>query len=105
MCIRDRNGITSAVKNFFDPNMSWSVTIPHIGTYSWAVIIASFILSICVALVLIGGIKRIANVSQIIVPFMAVIYITICLLLMICNFSAIPGAIKVICLLYTSRCV
>ncbi|EDS72791.1 alanine/glycine:cation symporter family protein [Anaerofustis stercorihominis] len=90
------NGITSAVKNFFDPNMSWSVTIPHIGTYSWAVIIASFILSICVALVLIGGIKRIANVSQIIVPFMAVIYITICLLLMICNFSAIPGAIKVI---------
>lgn len=62
------NGISSAVQGFFDPDKTNTVTIPGIGTYSWTVVIASLILSICVALVLIGGIQRIASVSQIIVP-------------------------------------
>lgn len=62
------NGISSAVNSFFDPDMQWTINIPGIGTYSWTVVIASLILSVCVALVLIGGLKRIASVSQIIVP-------------------------------------
>ena len=90
------NGISSAVKGFFDPNGSWTVTIPHVGEYSWTVVIASLILSVCVALVLIGGIQRIANVSQIIVPFMAIIYVVICVALLIFNFREIPDAIVVI---------
>jgi AGCS family alanine or glycine:cation symporter len=90
------NGISSAVKNFFDPKEEWAVTIPGIGTYSWVVIIASLILSVCVALVLIGGIKRIANVSQVVVPFMAIIYILLCVSLLICNYRAIPSAIVTI---------
>ena len=69
------NGIASAVQNFFDPEQAHTVAIPGIGTYSWTVVIASLILAICVALVLIGGIKRISSVAQIIVPFMAVIYV------------------------------
>lgn len=63
------NGISSAVSNFFDPAQSWTVTIPKIGTYSWTVVIASLVLSVCVALILIGGIKRIASVSQVVVPY------------------------------------
>ena len=86
------NGISSAVSNFFDPNESWSVEIPGIGTYSWTVVIASLILSICVALVLIGGLKRIASVSQVVVPFMAIIYVILCLLLLVCNYKEIPDA-------------
>ena len=74
------NGIASAVNNFFDPNMAWTVTIPGIGTYSWTVVISSLILTVCVALVLIGGIKRIASVSQVVVPFMAVLYFVVCLI-------------------------
>ena len=87
------NGISSAVNNVFDPNQSWIVTIPGIGTYSWTVVIASLVLSICVALILIGGIKRIASVSQVVVPFMAVIYILLCVTLIICNIREIPQAI------------
>lgn len=90
------NGISSAVNRFFDPDMSYTVTIPGIGTYSWAVVISSLILSACVALVLIGGIKRIANVSQIVVPFMAIIYVVFCLVLLICNIEAIPAALVTI---------
>lgn len=90
------NGIASAVNNFFDPANQMTVVIPGIGTYSWTVVIASLILSICVALVLIGGIKRIANVSQVVVPFMAVIYFVICIALVICNIKSVPSAIVTI---------
>ncbi len=90
------NGISSAVKGFFDPKGTWTVNIPFIGEYSWTVVIASLILSICVALVLIGGIQRIASVSQVIVPFMAIIYVVICVALLIFNFREIPTAVVVI---------
>ena len=86
------NGIASAVKNFFDPDTMYAVTIPGIGTYSWTVVIASLVLSLCVALVLIGGIKRIANVSQVVVPFMAIIYVVISVVLLVCNVKEIPAA-------------
>lgn len=90
------NGISSAVNSFFDPDMKWIIDIPGVGIRSWTVVIASLILSICVALVLIGGIKRIANVSQIIVPFMAIIYIVIIVALLICNITEIPQAVATI---------
>ena len=90
------NGITSAVVNFFDPQKNWTVNIPGIGTYSWTVVISSLILAVCVALVLIGGVKRIAKVSEIIVPFMAVIYIVLGLLIIICNITEVPTAIVTI---------
>lgn len=90
------NGISSAVKNFFDPSMSWTVDIPGIGTYSWTVIIASLVISVCTALVLIGGVKRISKVSEMVVPFMAGIYILFCLVLLSCNIRAIPTAVSII---------
>lgn len=90
------NGISSAVKNFFDPDSVHTINIPGIGEYSLIVVIVSIVLAICVALVLIGGIKRIASVSQVVVPFMAVIYIVFCLILIICNISQVPMAIKTI---------
>ena len=67
------NGVADAVKNFFDPETQWTVSIFGME-YSWTVVIAGLILTFCVALVVIGGIKRIANVSQVVVPFMAIVY-------------------------------
>ena len=90
------NGITSAVRNYFDPTMANTVTIPGIGIYSWTVVIASLVLATMVALVLIGGIKRIGNVAQVVVPFMAITYIIFALMLIICNITAVPEAIKII---------
>ncbi|MDD5922892.1 MAG: alanine/glycine:cation symporter family protein [Eubacteriales bacterium] len=90
------NGIASAIQNFFDPEKQHAVSIPHIGTYSYAVIIASLILAFVVALVLIGGLKRISSVSQVIVPFMAIIYVAVAVILLICNYRHIPAAIVII---------
>ena len=87
------NGIASAIQNFFDPNKVHTVAIPGIGTYSWTVVIASLILAFCVGAVLIGGIKRIASVSQIVVPFMAVAYFVFALILIICNITKVPAAV------------
>ena len=90
------NGISSAVKNFFDPNDAATVAIPGLGTYSWAVIIASLVLTVGVALVLIGGVKRIAKVSEIVVPFMAVIYILLGFVIIVCNITKVPEAVAII---------
>ena len=90
------NGIASAVKNFFDPDSQMMVNLPVVGEYSIAVVISSFVLAICVALVVIGGIKRIADVSQIIVPFMSVIYVVFCVSLILLNITHVPEAIVVI---------
>ena len=87
------NGISSAVVGFFDPDKSLAVTIPGLGTYSWVVVIASLVLTFCVAAVIIGGVKRIASVSQVVVPFMAVAYIIAAVLILILNYKAIPSAV------------
>ena len=90
------NGISSAVNGFFDADNSHCVNIPFLGEYSWSVVIASLVLAVCVALVLIGGVKRIASVSQVIVPFMAVLYVLFVGVLVITNITKVPTAFKII---------
>ena len=85
------NGITSAANNFFDPNNAHMISLFG-RDYSWSVVIAGLILAICVGLVVIGGLKRISQVSQVVVPFMAVIYVIAAITILICNITKIPGA-------------
>lgn len=89
------NGIASAVKNFFDPNMAHTVTLFG-NTYSWATVIACLVLTLCVGLVVLGGIQRISKVAQIVVPFMAVLYVALALIILITNITAVPAAIVTI---------
>lgn len=86
------NGITSAVQDFFDPQSQSTVTLFGME-YSWSVVIAGLLVTLCAGLVIIGGIKRIARVSEFIVPFMAGLYILFCLILLFCNVTRIPTAI------------
>ena len=90
------NGISSAVHGFFDSANAHCVNLPFLGEYSWPVVISSLVLAFCVASVLIGGIKRIASVSQVIVPFMAIIYFLFAGILIVTNITAVPSAIAVI---------
>lgn len=89
------NGITSAVKNFFDPDSATTVHLFGMD-YSIAVVIAGIILTICVALVIIGGLKRISTVASVVVPFMAILYVLAALIILICNITKIPAAIVLI---------
>ena len=89
------NGIASATKNFFDPKMQMTVNLFG-NTYSWITVITCLILTVVVGLVVLGGIKRIAKVSEIVVPFMAILYVAFALLILIFNVTKIPMAISII---------
>ena len=54
------------------------------------------VLALLVGVIIIGGIKRIANVTEKIVPFMAVLYLIACLYIIFSNFSLIDDAISLI---------
>ncbi len=86
------NGITSAVKGFFDPMSENTVNI--FGTdYSLCVIIAGIIITILAALVIIGGIKRISGFAQVVVPGMIFIYLVCALLIILTHITEIPSAL------------
>lgn len=85
------NGITGAVNSFFDPNNQWTVSLFG-REYSWTVVIAGVVLTVCMALVVIGGIQRISGVAQVLVPLMAATYITAALLILVFHASEIPAA-------------
>ena len=59
-------------------------------------IIIGLILAILVGIVIIGGIKRIAKITEKIVPFMAGIYVLACLVIIFANFSHIGDAFGLI---------
>lgn len=87
------NGITSAITNFFDPNQT-SKTFTILGVQTNMLLVgASIVLTICVGLVVIGGLKRIAKVTEVVVPFMAVLYVLFALILLVCNVTKIPAAV------------
>lgn len=46
------------------------------------------------ALVIIGGVGRIAKVAQIVAPFMAIIYVVLAIIILIVNYQAVPGVIS-----------
>ena len=85
------NGISSAVCNFFDPEKANTISLFG-GSYSIATVIAGLILTVCVGLVVIGGLKRIAQVSQVVVPFMAVLYFVFALIIIVTHLGEIPAA-------------
>ena len=64
------------------------------STFAGAVI--GIILAIIVGVIIIGGIKRIASVTEKIVPFMALLYIVACLYILLVNFSFLDDAIALI---------
>lgn len=89
------NGIATAVHSFFDPTDTNVVSI--FGTkYSLSIVITAFVLAFVVGLVVIGGIKRISKVSEVVVPFMAVLYIVAVLTLIIVNIGKLPGAVGLV---------
>lgn len=89
------NGIAGAVNNFFDADNSWTVSIFG-RDYSWTVVVAAIIVTFFVALVIIGGIKRISSVAQVIVPFMAITYVILAVLIIGFNITKVPGAFATI---------
>jgi AGCS family alanine or glycine:cation symporter len=58
--------------------------------------IIGVVLAILVGIIIIGGIKRIASVTEKIVPFMAVLYLIACLYIIVLNFNLVDDAFSLI---------
>ena len=87
------NGITSAV----NMAVKSSVAFTFAGNeYTWATVIGGAIVTICAALVIIGGLKRISKVAEKVVPAMAIIYVFLGLSVLIMNATKIPAAFALI---------
>src|SRR5690606_10575985 len=73
--------------NSFQVNQSMnavSETFPIFATHSW---IYGLIMVVLVGIVIIGGIRRIANVAEKLVPLMALIYVAMALFILLSNFD------------------
>ena len=88
------NGITSAVNMAFS-NTSTAFTIGE-NSYSWATVIGGAVVTICAALVIIGGLKRISKVAEKVVPAMAIVYVFLGLSVIIMNATKVPAAFVLI---------
>ena len=93
-------GITSASDRFFQLCVYKGAAAPGFDLfgahYSWALAITGLVVTACVGLVVIGGLKRIASVSTVVVPFMAVFYVLICAFLLLGNLSKVSAALELI---------
>ncbi|WP_337020568.1 alanine/glycine:cation symporter family protein, partial [Oceanobacillus massiliensis] len=80
----------------FNSVQSNTISLAFAGQYSLSPTLIAVVLTILTALVIFGGLKSIANVSQIIVPFMAVLYIILAVIILVMNVSAIPDMFSLI---------
>ncbi|MFV0248893.1 MAG: alanine/glycine:cation symporter family protein [Tenacibaculum sp.] len=58
--------------------------------------VIGFVLALVVGVIIIGGIKRIAVVTEKIVPFMALLYLLACIYILVVNFSLVDNAVILI---------
>ncbi|MFL1732207.1 alanine/glycine:cation symporter family protein [Moraxella oculi] len=87
------NGVVSAITRITgDGDM---VNLLGMSAGSNRVIVMTFVAAI-LAIIIIGGIKRIARVAEFVVPFMAIGYIALALLVMVMNLDKVPAVFSLI---------
>ncbi len=76
------------------------------GKFSMVNVIAGFVLMCVAALVIVGGLQRIAQTTEKLVPFMAVLYIIGALVLIIVDYDKIiPAVVSIFSFAFTGRAV
>lgn len=95
------NGIRHAAQNLFDPGEQGLVFTLGSGAQplvraTWTTVIVSAAVTLGAGLIIIGGIRRIARVSQVAVPVMAGMYVLFALVILIGSAGRIPDAVGLI---------
>ena len=65
-------------------------------TFNIPILVTAIIVTLLVGLIILGGVKRIATASSVIVPFMAILYVTTSLVIILLNIEKVPDAISLI---------
>ena len=80
----------------FNSVQSNTITAAFNSTLNANKLIIGIILTVLTLIIIFGGVNRIAKISSILVPIMAVAYIVIALFIIIMNFNQIPSLFKTI---------
>ena len=88
--------ITMCFGFIFNAVQSNTVTAAMNNAFGLNKLLIGVVLSIVTAIVIFGGVHRIAKVSEVIVPIFAVLYILVSLFVVVTNITEIPGIIKTI---------
>ena len=80
----------------FNSVQSNTITAAFYSTFNTNKLIIGIILTVLTSIIIFGGVNRIAKISSILVPIMAVAYIVIALFIIIMNFNQIPSLFKTI---------
>ena len=80
----------------FNSVQSNTITAAFYSTFNTNKLIVGIILTVLTLIIIFGGVNRIAKISSILVPIMAVAYIVIALFIIIMNFNQIPSLFKTI---------
>lgn len=67
-----------------------------IGEYSLTKLVTATVVVAILGFIIFGGVKRIAHVTQIVVPFMALAYIAMALIIIAINITELPGVVAMI---------
>ena len=78
------NGIANAVNSFFESGQAYTISLFG-KQYTWTIIITAIVIATLTGFVIIGGIKRIAKVSEVVIPVMAVVYFAACFIILCLN--------------------
>ena len=76
---------------FLPPVQSNGIAMSFANTLNVAPAWIGLIVALLIGIVIIGGVKRIANVAQIVAPFMAFIYILLAVVILIIHASEVPA--------------
>lgn len=87
------NGIGDSLVNVFGDGGKVST---FIGDVALTKIYAAFFIVVILGFIIFGGVKRIANFTQVVVPFMALAYIIVACSIIALNLDMLPGIISLI---------
>lgn len=90
--ITQASSITAAFNTLFDPEGKHIAFSIGGMEYTWATTIAAIIVAACVAMVVVGGIKRISDIASKVVPAMMILYVGFALIVLIAHAGEIPHA-------------
>ncbi|WP_240468743.1 alanine/glycine:cation symporter family protein [Gracilibacillus sp. YIM 98692] len=88
--------ITLCFGLIFNAVQTNTITDAFVGAYDISPFIVGIIIAIMIGFIIFGGIRRIAVVAEVIVPFFAITYVAISVIIMTLNIGELPSVIALI---------
>ena len=76
---------------FLPPVQCNGIALSCSRSFGVPVWVVGALVALLIAMVIIGGVKRIANVAQIVAPFMAILYILLSIIVLIVHYKLVPA--------------